>query len=537
MSVRSRLLRLPLSVLALSLGGCSTAPLQATLPAAAPPLPQSEAILLRTSLDAPLLGGEPVAPGWVRVAPLPGRTAEESVDLLSERPGVLWAERSVRYRVQGHPVPTAPPLLHRILLATGDPSDPRLPECWGLARTGVPGAWGTTAGDGAIRVGVVDTGVERGHEDLQGDRIEAGPNLVQPGREPEDDVGHGSHVAGTIGATAHNSLGIAGVAWGARVVGVKVLGADGSGSVEDIAAGIRAATAAGVRVLNLSLGGGQSSRLLAEAVAEAIRRDIVVVAAAGNDGDSRLTYPAALPGVLAVGSTDRQDRRSSFSNHGSFVRVAAPGSDILSTAGGGYKAYSGTSMAAPHVAGAAALIRSVRPDLPAPKVIELLLASTSRASGFAGSMPRLDVAQALTLARQAEPGTQPNTPPDPSPAPLPQPTPPSRPSPAPVAPTLPSPRAGDPDGIISAVQMGSAADGRLRLDWRTREQARCALSLRNGEGSAWRLHARSGDGVHHEIILPLSFGVAGPEGRVVALLADGRRLVGARFRVGLPRVQ
>jgi len=262
-------------------------------------------VLVQTSGDVPLLGGEVVAPGWQRIRPAEGSTAEETWRLLNEKPGVLRAERSVRYRLLGFPTPAVPAPL-RILTALGDPDDPRLVDCWGHARIGAQAAWGRTRGAGALAVGVVDTGIEARHEDLGGSRIEAGPNLVRPGHAPDDEVGHGSHVAGTIGATGNNGVGLAGIAHGVRVLAVKVLGGDGSGSVDDIAAGIRAATTAGVRVMNLSLGGTQPSRLLAEAVAEAVRHDVVVVAA-GNDGDARVTYPASLPGVLAVGATDRQD--------------------------------------------------------------------------------------------------------------------------------------------------------------------------------------------------------------------------------------
>ncbi|MEB3236295.1 MAG: S8 family serine peptidase [Candidatus Sericytochromatia bacterium] len=507
MPVRSLVRGLLPPGLALIAGGCVRGPDAPPMPALGEG-PRPEALLVQMSGNVPLPGGEPVAPGWQRVVPAPGVTAEDALRRLSARPGVLWAERSARYRVQGFPAPQVPAPV-RILMALGDPDDPRLGECWGHARVGAQSAWGKTRGASEMLVGVVDTGLETRHEDMLGGRVQAGPNLVQPGRSPEDEVGHGTHVAGTIGATGNNGIGLAGISHGARVVSIKVLGGDGSGSVEDIAAGIRAATAAGVRVLNLSLGGNQPSRLLAEAVADAVRHDIVVVAAAGNDGDTRPTYPASLPGVLAVGATDRQDHKATFSNHGTYVGIAGPGTDILSTTGGAYRTYSGTSMASPHVAAAAALLRSVRPDLPASRIVALLKSSTVPASGFGFAVPRLDVAQALTLAEAEATGSLPLPPPaggEPLPSPAPSPA--------------------DPSGMISAIEVRQPSRGILHLAWSTREPARCALGMRTGEGTAWRLQAHSRDGLRHEVLVP-EVGEAGSlQARVTARLGDGKRLAG-----------
>ncbi|MEB3203331.1 MAG: S8 family serine peptidase [Candidatus Sericytochromatia bacterium] len=510
MSVRSRFRRFLVPGVAIAAAGCVQGPESPPLLAVGAEGPSPEALLVQTSGDVPLPGGEVVAPGWQRIRPAEGSTAEETLRSLAGRPGVLWAERSVRYRLQGFPTPAMPAPL-RILTALGDPDDPRLVDCWGHARIGAQAAWGRTRGAAALTVGVVDTGIEARHEDLGGTRIEAGPNLVRPGRAPDDDVGHGSHVAGTIGATGNNGVGLAGVAHGVRVLAIKVLGGDGSGSVEDIAAGIRAATAAGVRVMNLSLGGSQPSRLLAEAVAEAVRRDVVVVAAAGNDGDARVTYPASLPGVLAVGATDRQDRRATFSSNGSFVGIAGPGTDILSTVGGGYKTYSGTSMASPHVAAAAALLRSVRPDLPAARIIALLKASTAPATGFGFAVPRLDVALALTLANQEATGSAPVIP-EPGQPPV-------------VAPT-PAPPTGDPDSLISAIGARQEQGGATALFWTTRTPGHCALGIRSGAGTSWRVQARTADGRSHHVTLPGPVMSRGLLVRVTARLADGERVAG-----------
>jgi subtilisin family serine protease len=180
-----------------------------------------------------------------------------------------------------------------------------------------------------------------------------------------DDQGHGTHVAGTIGAGRGNG-GVVGVAPGVSLLAVKVLGGDGSGTNESVANGIVYAADQKVDVISMSLGGPGKSRVIEDAVKYAIGKGVLVVAAMGNENTESPSYPAAIPGVMAIGATTNRDIRSPFSNYGKHISVSAPGSDILSTMPGGrYEALSGTSMATPHVSGLAALVKSAFPDLSA----------------------------------------------------------------------------------------------------------------------------------------------------------------------------
>ena len=178
-----------------------------------------------------------------------------------------------------------------------------------------------------------------------------------------DDFGHGTHVAGIAAAATNNGIGIAGISWGARVMPVKVLDQYGNGWYSDIADGIVYAADNGAKIINLSLGGAAASQTLCQAAAYAQQKGALLVAAAGNAGAAVL-YPAACDGVLAVAATDRSDQRASFSNYGPEVDLAAPGVDIYSTWPwlDGYFTKSGTSMAAPHVSGVAALVWSRWPE-------------------------------------------------------------------------------------------------------------------------------------------------------------------------------
>lgn len=219
-----------------------------------------------------------------------------------------------------------------------------------------PGAWDITTGTPAVKIAVVDTGVQPDHPDLAGKML-PGRDYVDGDGVAQDGNGHGTHVAGIAAAATDNGRGIAGMAPRAAILPVRVLGNDGDGSMAAVANGIVYAANQGAQVINLSLGAPVSATTLANAVQYAWDRGSVLVAAAGNDSSSAAHYPANYPNVIAVASTNRYDARSSSSNYGRWVEVAAPGEDILSTYPGGYYAYmSGTSMAAPHVAGLAALL-------------------------------------------------------------------------------------------------------------------------------------------------------------------------------------
>lgn len=234
--------------------------------------------------------------------------------------------------------------------------DSQYNQLWGLKKIMANYAWRYQVGSSRVLVAVVDTGVDYTHEDLAGTVIN-GWDFVNNDADARDDHGHGTHVAGTIAATINNNKGIAGVSPNVQILAVKVLSASGSGSWSGVANGIVYAANRGAKVINLSLGGGASLTVKA-AVDYAWSKGALVACAAGNSGPQQPIYPAAYPSCLAVGATDQNDQRASFSNYAP-EGVAAPGVLILSTfPGNQYRSWNGTSMATPHVAGVAALIFS-----------------------------------------------------------------------------------------------------------------------------------------------------------------------------------
>ncbi|MCC6905632.1 MAG: S8 family serine peptidase, partial [Anaerolineae bacterium] len=239
---------------------------------------------------------------------------------------------------------------------TAATNDPLYAQQWALPAINAPQAWLTLpAGAPLITVAVLDTGVCLSHPDLAG-RIVAGYDFIAPGTTPEDEHGHGCHVAGIIAANANNGIGIAGVAPNARIMPVRVLDAGGSGSYSGIAQGIIWAANNGAQVINMSLGGSSDVSYLHDAVIYAKSRGVSVVAAAGNESTPYAIYPARYPEAIAVGSVDSNLQRSYFSNYGPDVDIWAPGGSIISTyLNNGYVGMSGTSMATPYVAGAVAL--------------------------------------------------------------------------------------------------------------------------------------------------------------------------------------
>ncbi|MBN7741772.1 S8 family peptidase [Bacillus velezensis] len=215
-----------------------------------------------------------------------------------------------------------------------------------------------------VKVAVIDSGIDSSHPDL---KVAGGASMVPSETNPFQDYNsHGTHVAGTV-AALNNSVGVLGVAPSASLYAVKVLGADGSGQYSWIINGIEWAIANNMDVINMSLGGPSGSAALKAAVDKAVASGVVVVAAAGNEGtsggSSTVGYPGKYPSVIAVGAVNSSNQRASFSSVGSELDVMAPGVSIQSTLPGNkYGAYNGTSMASPHVAGAAALILSKHPN-------------------------------------------------------------------------------------------------------------------------------------------------------------------------------
>lgn len=220
-----------------------------------------------------------------------------------------------------------------------------------------------------VTVAVIDTGVRSTHPDLSG-KVLSGADYVNPGTSANDENGHGTHVAGIIAAKTHNGTGIASLAPGAKILPVRVLGRDGSGTSDAVAKGIIYAANRGAKVINLSLGSTRRSTAMETAVAYAIRKNSLVVAAAGNRGcglfGAPTEYPAAYPGVVGVGAVNQSLRRASYSSCGSAVDVVAPGDRIVSTmirssvglgcsSSSDYCYLSGTSFSSPYVAAAGAL--------------------------------------------------------------------------------------------------------------------------------------------------------------------------------------
>lgn len=248
---------------------------------------------------------------------------------------------------------------------------------WGIHRIGADGAWSQTDGEG-IKVAVLDTGCDLYHPDLRAN-LEEGKNILDPHLPPYDDHGHGTHVCGII-AAVRNNFGIVGAAPGAKIYPVKVLDRRGKGSFADVIRGLQWCLEQDIRVINLSFGSNTGSKALHEAIRQVVRKGAVVVAAAGNDGTSHsVDYPAAYPEVIAVGATDERDGLAPFSSQGKEIKLVAPGTNILSTkSGGSFWRLSGTSMAAPHVSGAAALLWSLAPGHSAGQITRLLLGTAEK---------------------------------------------------------------------------------------------------------------------------------------------------------------
>ncbi len=243
---------------------------------------------------------------------------------------------------------------------------------WNLPLIGMEQSWEVSRGRSDVIVAVIDTGIDLSHPEFQG-KLVKGYNVIADNNNPNDDNGHGTHVAGVIAAKTNNGVGIAGMSWNSKLMPIKAIGADGSGSAFDIAQGIYWATDNGADVINLSVGNYTSSAALQEACRYAFARNVVLVAASGNDATNQPSYPAAYKEVMSVAAVDHNRRRADFSNFGEYVDVAAPGVDIPSTyIYSDYAALSGTSMACPHVAALASLIRSVQPNMKNTEVMQLI---------------------------------------------------------------------------------------------------------------------------------------------------------------------
>ena len=341
--------------------------------------------------------------------------------------------------------------------AFATPNDSYYGLQWHLPLINLPAAWDLTTGSNAVKVAVIDTGVALGHPDLagqlaagfdfisnaasalDGDGIDANPDDPGDGGDLSPSIFHGTHVAGTVGARTQNAQGVSGVAWNVTLVPLRVLGS-GGGTDFDILQAVRYAaglpnnsgTSNKVDVINLSLGGAGYSQTAQNVFAQARAAGVIVVAAAGNSASSELHYPASYDGVVSVGAVDLLKRRAGYSSFGPALDVAAPGGDTSSDRNGdgyedgvlsttrdaasgafGFRFLQGTSMAAPHVAGVAALMKAVAPTL-SPAEFDTLLAGGALTTDL-GAPGRddlyghglIDARRAVEAASASAPGTTP----------------------------------------------------------------------------------------------------------------------------------
>jgi serine protease len=355
-----------------------------------------------------------------------------------------WFELSI---VEGN-VPTALKNLQSrtdVLAATPDfriyldatPNDSSYASQWALENNGVGGvvdadidaaqAWnyGTSS---SVVVAVIDTGIDYNHFDLAqniwinsreiaGNGVDddrngytddvRGWNFVSRNNNPMDDNGHGTHVAGTIGAVGNNGAGVSGIVWNIKMMALKFLAADGSGALSDAVAAIDYARTNGAKIINASWGGGDFSSALQLAIQRFQNGGGIFVAAAGNEAANNAalaSYPANYPlsNVISVAASTQSDTLASFSNYGTNVDIAAPGNQILSTIPGNrFSRYSGTSMAAPHVAGAFALLWGQSPSLTAAQLIDAVMKNTDSVLKGPTIYGRLNVGKAAAALNGA----------------------------------------------------------------------------------------------------------------------------------------
>ena len=295
------------------------------------------------------------------------------------------------------------------------PNDPDYPKQWNLRSINIEGAWDNAKGNG-VTVAVIDTGISQ-VIDLKDTKFVKGYDFVSDRVDATDDSGHGTHIAGTIAQSTNNQYGVAGIAYEASLMPLKVITAEGGGTITDIAEAIRYAADHGADVINMSLGGSGDSSVLREAIEYAYKKGVVIVAAAGNSNSSSAAYPSRYPHVIAVGALDATGVKAPYSNFGAGVDISAPGGLTLNgdpaggilqntidpeTGASIFTSLQGTSMAAPHVAGVAALVKSVGVDDP-DQIAEMLKKSARTMPGDelnhygAG---QLDAAAAVKLAQQ-----------------------------------------------------------------------------------------------------------------------------------------
>ncbi len=300
---------------------------------------------------------------WASVVPLPLVQAfafpgQPNPQLMSRFTNLLSVEEDVKVLVHAVPQGTAPP---------------HIPE--GIRSIGVPSIWPQSLGE-HIKIGIIDTGVDYHHPDLQS-VLSRGINFVNPHTLPYDDNGHGTHIAGTIAASGRN--GMKGIAPRSVLLPVKAFDHNGSAYVSDIIRGIDWCVHQGVDIINMSFGMRKRSASMLQAVRNASRSGVLIVASSGNDGKRNfIDYPARYLQTISVGAVDRKGRVAPFSNQGRRIDIYAPGERIMSTwPHRKYQEMSGTSMATSHVTGVIALLLAKRPRV-SPQAIKRILSAAQR---------------------------------------------------------------------------------------------------------------------------------------------------------------
>ncbi len=286
-----------------------------------------------------------------------GMTVNEAIDHFNRDSNVKWVEPNYYGWLPG--APQDPHIT--------DDLPPTTPNAWHVFQTNLFHLWRwADGGADTVRIGIIDSGTDLGHADLAGNAAASGHyDFVEGDAIPNDPNGHGTHVAG-IACAVSNAVGMAGVAYEAEFVSIRVMNAGGTGTSDNAAQGINwAADSTDVEIINMSIGFPENN-VMYEAVANALSAGIIPVAASGNDSASAVGFPANIPGVISVGATASDTTVAAFSNYDSTLDCVAPGVDIWSTkSGGGYEEKSGTSMSSPYVAGIAAIFKNKYRDMTA----------------------------------------------------------------------------------------------------------------------------------------------------------------------------
>ncbi|MBN1260260.1 MAG: peptidase S8 [Anaerolineae bacterium] len=322
----------------------------------------------------------------VQLLHVPAGDEWQAVAILENDPRVVYAEPNFLYH------------------AFTTPNDPEFSKQWAHTRMQSEAAWDLTTGSAGITIAILDSGVDEGHPDLSG-KLVAGYDFIDGDSNPHDLNGHGTHVSGIAAATTNNGAGVAGTDWQARIMPVRVLNEEGTGSTSGIIEGINWAVANGADVLNMSLGGPSASPSLQTAINNAHNAGALVIVSMGNDDSGIAQYPAAFSNVMAVAATSQSDTKASYSNYGGHCDIAAPGGDMtyyhdpkgiystmptydvfMTTAYSYSKNYDfaqGTSQASPYVSGLAALVWAQNPSF-TPDQVQARIEDTADDLGASG---------------------------------------------------------------------------------------------------------------------------------------------------------